>query len=430
MPIRTVPLRHVVLGVALLALSPLWGQEPVPSPQPVVVPAFTAYAEPDVHAVRRADDGSVRAWQGTLLWYGWFERGGSLQVTPALGDVAPGTRLEFACGTSKGEVDATRPDVQVALVVPGRGYHAIRAVCKAGKPPVLRSLGLGGPAAAGCRFGDVERRNAASVHLGYQVPEDAAGDLEWFHCTLTPRTDPLWSYYMATGWNRGYFGMQVNSPTERRLIFSVWDSGNEAVDRSKVAPDDLVQLVAKGTGVHASGFGNEGTGGHSHLVHPWRLGESRSFLVHAQADGTHTTYSGWWLDPEEGVWHLIASFRAPKDGRLLRGLYSFNENFAGENGHLERHCDFGDTWVRTRAGTWVELTTARFTHDSHGERQRLDRSGAVVGKRFELRNGGFVEPAGKAGVRGYGDPLQREPTKALPKALERLPQPPVGSAAR
>ena len=43
---------------------------------------------------------------------------------------------------------------------------------------------------------------------------------------------------------------------------------------------------------------------------------------------------------------------------------------------------------------------------------------------------GNSEPAGKAGVRGYGDPLQREPTKALPKALERLPQPPVGSAAR
>ena len=42
------------------------------------------------------------------------------------------------------------------------------------------------------------------------------------------------TYYMACGWHRGYFGMQVNSPTERRIIFSVWDSGGEAVDRSKV----------------------------------------------------------------------------------------------------------------------------------------------------------------------------------------------------
>lgn len=30
-------------------------------------------------------------------------------------------------------------------------------------------------------------------------------------------------YYMACGWHRGYLGMQVNSPTERRIIFSVRD---------------------------------------------------------------------------------------------------------------------------------------------------------------------------------------------------------------
>ena len=31
--------------------------------------------------------------------------------------------------------------------------------------------------------------------------------------------------------------MQVNSTTERRIIFSVWDSGNEGVDRKKVAEE-------------------------------------------------------------------------------------------------------------------------------------------------------------------------------------------------
>ena len=55
---------------------------------------------------------------------------------------------------------------------------------------------------------------------------------------MTGLEDPLWTYYMACGWHRGYFGMQVNSPTERRIIFSVWDSGNEAVDRGKVADDE------------------------------------------------------------------------------------------------------------------------------------------------------------------------------------------------
>ena len=57
---------------------------------------------------------------------------------------------------------------------------------------------------------------------------------------------PLWTYFEACGWHRGYFGMQVNSPTERRIIFSVWDSGREAVDRGK---------VERGRSGHAAGQG-------------------------------------------------------------------------------------------------------------------------------------------------------------------------------
>ena len=88
------------------------------------------------------------------------------------------------------------------------------------------------------------------------------------------------------------FGMQVNSEKERRIIFSVWDSGNEAIDRNKVKAEDLVQLVDKGKDVHAGGFGNEGTGGHSHLVHDWKLGDTIRFLVRAEPDGTQTTTCG------------------------------------------------------------------------------------------------------------------------------------------
>ena len=39
------------------------------------------------------------------------------------------------------------------------------------------------------------------------------------------------------------------------------------------------------------------------------------------------------------VWGLIASFRAPKDGKLPHGLYSFSENFHGGNGDAARDCD-------------------------------------------------------------------------------------------
>ncbi|WP_221410979.1 DUF5077 domain-containing protein [Elizabethkingia sp. JS20170427COW] len=33
--------------------------------------------------------------------------------------------------------------------------------------------------------------------------------------------DPLSTFYMAIGFYRGYFGMQTNSDTERRVLFSV-----------------------------------------------------------------------------------------------------------------------------------------------------------------------------------------------------------------
>ena len=33
--------------------------------------------------------------------------------------------------------------------------------------------------------------------------------------------------------------------------------------------------------------------------------------------------------------------RAPKDGKLPHGLYSFSENFHGGNGDAARDCEFG-----------------------------------------------------------------------------------------
>jgi hypothetical protein len=42
-------------------------------------------------------------------------------------------------------------------------------------------------------------------------------------------------------------------------------------------------------------------------------------------------------------------------------------------------------------GTWLELTTARFTHDTTGGKDRIDyESGVVDGRRFFLSNGGWL----------------------------------------
>ncbi|MGE0144482.1 MAG: DUF3472 domain-containing protein [Planctomycetota bacterium] len=364
------------------------------------VPAFTGYAIPDASALSRKADGSIEGWGGALAFYLHCGRVGGFDIALDGVSVASSTTAAITFGIQPSGEGATHvleltpssPRSTLArFEVREPGYHRISLRAESSRTIAFAKLSFSGEAVPGVRAGAVERRNAASVHLGYEVPRDLREQVAWFYIELTPRTDPLWSYYMATGWHRGYFGMQVNSPTERRLIFSVWDSGDEAVDRSRVADADRVRLLAKGEDVYASGFGNEGTGGHSHLVHPWSLGDRFRFLVNARPDGDATIYTGWFWFVERGEWGLIASFRAPKDGRFLRGLYSFNENFAGENGDCERVCEFGNAWVRGIEGAWQPLLSARFTHDEHGEHERLDRSAGVIEDRWYLRNGGFTD---------------------------------------
>ncbi|MCH5600166.1 DUF5077 domain-containing protein [Niabella ginsengisoli] len=65
-------------------------------------------------------------------------------------------------------------------------------------------------------------RRGPSTHLNYQLPQHV--DVEWFYneVTVPEGNDIIGSYFMANGFGEGYFGMQVNSDTERRILFSVW----------------------------------------------------------------------------------------------------------------------------------------------------------------------------------------------------------------
>src|SRR5690606_20729142 len=99
----------------------------------------------------------------------------------------------------------------------------------------------------------------------------------------------------------------------------------------------------------------------------------------ARPDGTGTIYSGYFFFPETKKWGLIASFRAPRDGGYLRGLYSFNEVFWGDYGQLQRRAEFGRQWARSKDGKWTELTNARFTHTGKDEPTvRRDWGGGVT----------------------------------------------------
>lgn len=409
-----------LLGLALL-MAPARRAIAAGRADTLRVPAFTAYIEPDPEGLEVSEHDGITGWtdnKNKIVWFGHLQVTGRLDIALALRLPAEGhvrLRLEVAGRKLTAEAQGTDDGQAIrvnfgSVEITSDGYYrfTLEGVEKQGNTfGAPEALLLGGPAAVEAQFNLKERRNAASVHLGYPLPTQEK--VVWFYNEVTVRTEPLWSYYMACGFRRGYFGIQVNSPTERRIIFSVWDSGSEAVDRSKVKPDDRVQLLAKGEGVYADSFGNEGTGGHSHLIYPWKKDVTYRFLVSAKPDGTHTIYSAYFYFPEKRQWGLIASFRAPKDGDTLRGLYSFNENFGGANGQLRRLAEFGNQWIRTEGGQWLELTNARFTHDPTGKADRLDYGAGVTHGRFYLSNGGFIaEPI------HYGDPIHRPATRKPP----------------
>lgn len=238
-------------------------------------------------------------------------------------------------------------------------------------------------------------RRGPSVHLNYTLPP--TGSIEYFYNELTVPVgmDPVGSYFMANGFGEGYFGMQVNSPGERRVLFSVWSPYK--TDHPENIPEaERIILLAKGKGVHAGEFGNEGSGGQSYLKTFWKAGTTYGFLLKGTPDGQgHTIYTAWFHDPELGKWQLIASFQRPKTDHYLTRLHSFLENFADYNGYLSRKCLYGNGWCLDKEGNWFKLTQAKLTGDDIAKRgYRLDYAGGVAENHFFLQNGGFFNNSG------------------------------------
>ena len=229
------------------------------------VPACTAYLEPDPEGAHVSTRSGITGWQDPalkVLWFGELKHAGALECSLALRLPAGAeSRLRLTVAGESQEALAAAPEPirsrcafkAFDIATPGYQQFTLESLNPPGKPAGdIEALILQGPAAEDAHFNLKARRNAASVHLVYPVPTGT--NVAAFYCEVTALEDPLWTYYMACGWHRGYFGMQVNSPTERRIIFSVWDSGGEAVDRGKVNEENRVKLVAKGEGVFAGRF--------------------------------------------------------------------------------------------------------------------------------------------------------------------------------
>ncbi len=205
--------------------------------------------------------------------------------------------------------------------------------------------------------GRVPARAARSVHLKWE-----AGECEAFYLEAVVEKSTRGSYFMACGWTGGYFGIQEVNDGKKVVIFSVWDP-TKGDDPKAVKAEERVELLHEGEGVRIKRFGGEGTGGQCMADFPWEIGETVRFCVRAEAQGNKTAYSGWVFDPRAKAWRHLVTFRTRAEGKLLRGLYSFVEDFRRDTKSVdeERRARFFNAWTKPAAGEWQAVTQARFT---------------------------------------------------------------------
>jgi hypothetical protein len=224
-----------------------------------------------------------------------------------------------------------------------------------------------------------------SVHLGYQAPEATA-----FYNEVKVESSAPGTYFMVCGWSKGYFGIQELGNGKKVILFSVWDPAS-GEDPRKIPKEKQVKLLHKGEGVRVGRFGNEGTGGQSFFDYDWKVGTTYRMMVTAKPDGpSRTAYSGYLYLSEKKQWLHLVTFSTLTKDELLRGCYSFVEDFKRDKVSTTkvRKALFTNGWMKKAEGNWEPLLKARFTADSNPV---LNIDAGPSGRGFFLATGGATE---------------------------------------
>lgn len=286
--------------------------------------------------------------------------------------------------------------------------------------------------APGVQADEAAPRAARSVHLWYQAPAAV-----WFQNELVVEQSQNGSYFMACGFQHGYFGMQqLGSADKKVVLFSVWDPGKQD-DPNRVAEEDRVKVLYQGDGVRVKRFGGEGTGAQSFYDYNWKIGETCRFALRAEPGENVTAYSAYFYLNDQKTWKHLATFQTQTSGAPLKGFYSFIEDFRrdGVSPTQQRGARFKNGWVKTTDGAWVELTKVVFTADgtplSNINAQvaddgfRLQTGGstkqqAELRSQLERKSGGLKQPAVAPPSEAPGKPSSAAPGKPSSEAPGKL----------
>ncbi|ORX53084.1 hypothetical protein DM01DRAFT_1336275 [Hesseltinella vesiculosa] len=212
-------------------------------------------------------------------------------------------------------------------------------------------------------LGSVASCQAVSVHGWWNTP--ASEIIEMTSSITVPRgSDPEHTYWMANGWSYGYMGMQHNTGTERRVLFSVWDNGNGS----------RVDVLKTGSGVHSGNFGGEGTGKQAYLDAQWVAGEPVHFRTTMQVNknSDYSIITGYYRKASDRQWNLVAQMRAYKRTTYLTGLYSFLENFGSDRSAI-REGLYGNNTLKFLNGTTTNSKIVQFTNTTPDSKDVWDQ---------------------------------------------------------
>jgi hypothetical protein len=266
---------------------------------------------------------------------------------------------------------------------------------------------------------------AEAQHLWWEL--DGQKDATCLYGEITVlATHPESIYYCGANWHPGgaaggYCGIQDNNSKERRTIFSIWDTS------PKLHP----KITAADVETEFGRFTNEGSGGHTHMVWPWKTGETFQFYIQKRRGKQHGTIdtSYYLFDLQQNKWRHSATINNPIGGKkevatIGGGLNSFLENFGGKDVDRPKVALYR-LWLGkvvaslrplTRAGgdgIWGQLNDAYFL--AEGSQQELRK----VFRELESKYGKpVIIPKGR---RARPLSIKRVPNDVL-AALRKLPR--------
>lgn len=248
------------------------------------------------------------------------------------------------------------------------------------------AIGLCLALASSLAAAEVEYRAARSVHLGYAGME---GDVFYNECVVEKSV--VGSYFMACGWDTGYFGIQ-QLRDKNVAIFSVWDP-TVGDDPNAVKSEDRVEVLFSGEGTRIKRFGGEGTGGQCMIDFNWKIGETNRFIITSKTETNtvrKTSYTAFLKTGDD--WKKLATFRVQTKKEAMRGFYSFVEDFRRDKKSVfdERRARFGNAWFRNN-GKWLPVLKARFTASNAEWESKENIDGGATNGWFYLATGGDIK---------------------------------------